>query len=39
MGKYFNVDPPVNRLAAVLLLFLGGFVILAYIILAAIIPA
>jgi len=38
LAEYFGVDPTVVRLIAVLLLFLGGFVILAYIICAIIIP-
>lgn len=38
LAEYFNVDPTIVRLISVLLLFLGGFVILAYIICAIIIP-
>ena len=38
LANYFNVDPTVVRLITVLLLFLGGFTILAYIILAIVVP-
>ena len=38
LAKYFDADPTIVRLISVLLLFLGGFVILAYIICAIIIP-
>ena len=38
LGKYFDVDPTIIRLVWVLTLFLGGWGILAYIILRFIIP-
>ena len=40
IAEYFNVDPTVIRLIAVLLLFLGVFVggVIAYIICTAVIP-
>ncbi len=38
LAEYFEVDPTIVRLISVFLLFLGGFVILAYIICAIIIP-
>lgn len=38
MANYLNVDPTVVRLIAVLLLFLGGSVILAYIVFAIVMP-
>ena len=38
LAHYFDFDPTIVRLISVLLLFLGGFVILAYIICAIIIP-
>ena len=38
LANYFNIDPTIVRLIAVLLLFFGGFVILAYIILAIVVP-
>ena len=38
LGKYFDVDPTIVRVIAVLTLFLAGFGILAYIILRFVIP-
>jgi phage shock protein PspC (stress-responsive transcriptional regulator) len=38
LGKYFNVDPVLMRVIAVLTLCFGGWGILAYIILRFIIP-
>jgi len=38
LGKYFDVDPTIVRVVWVLTLFLGGFGILAYIILRFVIP-
>ena len=38
LGKYFDVDPTIIRLVWVLTLFLGGWGILAYIILRFVIP-
>lgn len=38
LGKYFDVDPAIVRVVWVLTLFLGGFGILAYIILRFVIP-
>ena len=38
LAHYFDFDPTIVRLISVLLLFLGGFVILAYIICAIVIP-
>ncbi len=38
LANYFNVDSTIVRLIAVLFLFLGGFAILAYIILAIVVP-
>jgi len=38
IANYLNVDPTLARLVAVLLIFLGGFVILAYILFAIVIP-
>ncbi len=38
LAQYFNIDPTIVRLIAVLLLFAGGFSIIAYIILAVVIP-
>lgn len=38
LGEYFEIDPTLVRLAWVLLIFLGGSGILAYIIAALIIP-
>ncbi len=39
LAKYFGIDPAVVRLIAVLTIFLGGFGIPAYIILAIVMPA
>lgn len=38
LGEYFEIDPTLVRLAWVLLIFLGGSGILAYIIASLIIP-
>ena len=38
LAEYFDFDPTIVRLISVLMLFLGGFVILAYIICAIVIP-
>ena len=38
LAKYFDIDPTIVRLIAVLSIFLGGFGILAYIILALVVP-
>jgi len=38
LAKYFNIDPTIVRLVAVLSIFLGGFGILAYIVLALVVP-
>jgi len=38
LGQYFGVDPTIVRVAWVLTLFLGGWGILAYIILRFVIP-
>lgn len=38
LADYFDFDPTIVRLISVLMLFLGGFVILAYIICAIVIP-
>lgn len=38
LAKYFDVDPTLVRVLWVLLLFLGGWGILAYIILAIVVP-
>lgn len=38
LANYFDIDPTVVRLITVLLVFLGGFVILAYILFAVIVP-
>ena len=38
LGQYFDVDPTIVRVVWVLTLFLGGFGILAYIILRFVIP-
>ena len=38
LGEYFEIDPTLVRLAWVLLIFLGGSGVLAYIIAALIIP-
>lgn len=38
IAEYFNIDPVIPRLVAVLLIFAGGFGILAYIIAWIIIP-
>jgi len=38
LAKYFDIDPTIVRLIAVLSIFLGGFGILAYIILAIVVP-
>lgn len=38
LGQYFDVDPTIVRVAWVVTLFLGGFGILAYIILRFVIP-
>ena len=38
LAKYFNVDPTIVRLVAVLTIFLDGIGILAYIILALVVP-
>jgi len=39
LAQYFDVDPTIVRLISVLMLFLGGFIILAYIICAIVIPS
>lgn len=38
LAKYFGIDPTIVRLIAVLLIFAGGFGIVAYIILAIVVP-
>ncbi len=38
LAKYFDIDPTIIRVIAILLLFAGGFGIVAYIILAIIVP-
>jgi len=38
LAKYFDVDPTIIRVIAVLLIFASGFGILAYIIMAIIVP-
>lgn len=38
LAKYFNIDPTIVRVIAVLLIFANGFGILAYIILAIVVP-
>ncbi len=38
LGQYFDIDPTIVRVAWVLTLFLGGWGILAYIILRFVIP-
>ncbi len=38
LGQYFDVDPTIVRVVWVVTLFLGGFGILAYIILRFVIP-
>lgn len=38
LARYFSLDPTIVRLIAVLTIFLGGFGILAYIILAIVVP-
>ena len=38
LAKYFNVDPILIRVVAVLLIFANGFGILAYIVLAIVVP-
>ena len=38
LAKYFDVDPTIIRVLAVISIFITGFSILAYIILAVIVP-
>ena len=38
LGEYFNIDPTIVRLIAVLTVFLSGFGIIAYIVLAVVVP-
>lgn len=38
LAEYFNADPTIVRLIAVLLIFLNGLGILAYLIMAIIVP-